>query len=135
MPSICSAPLPELAGSAKTAMILRAQSTSSADGAKTLVAGCDLIWMDQGLAVHAEIAALFAFRAQAFVVVEVVVDAVDDFDAMRPRRRDACGKPSEHGRAAGRQTCARFLGEIVRAHHEYRSRDAGSAAVRAIDRR
>src|SRR4029079_8513867 len=46
-----------------------------------LVAGPDLVGVDQRLAVHAERAAPLAFLAQAKLVPEVVVDPSDDVEA------------------------------------------------------
>src|SRR6188474_1199282 len=47
-----------------------------------LVAGSDLARMDQSLAVHAEGAPALAFITQALLVAEVVIDAVDDVEAI-----------------------------------------------------
>ena len=84
-----------------------------------LVADVDLARVDQRLAVEAHVAALLAFRPEAVEVLDVVVDAVDDVDAVGARRDDAIGEPGGHGRAARRQPRARLLGEIVEAHHQH----------------
>src|SRR5690242_1224846 len=49
------------------------------------VARRDLARVDQRLAVHAERAAPLAFLAQAKLVLEVVIDAVDDVEAIGAR--------------------------------------------------
>ena len=100
LPSTCSAPLEEFSGRSKTSMILRAKTTSASAGRENLVADRDLIGMDQRLAVHAEIAALFAFGAEAGLVGEIVIDAVDDFSAIGARGGDADRQIGQHRRAA-----------------------------------
>ena len=83
-----------------------------------LVGGGDLARMDQRLAVHAEYAALPAFGPKTVLVLDVIVDAVDDVEAMGACRRNAGREPGEHGRPLRRQQRARCLGKIVGAHDE-----------------
>ena len=74
--------------------------------------------MDQRLAVEAELDALPAFHLETVGIADVVIDAVENIDAVDARRRDAGGKPAQHRRAARHQAGAGVLGEIVGAHHE-----------------
>ena len=50
-----------------------------------LVAGGNLARMDQGLAIHAQRPPAFALLAQAKLVAEIVIDPVDDVEAVRAR--------------------------------------------------
>ena len=64
--------------------------------------------MDQGLAVHhAEGAATLAFHAQALLVAEVVIDAVDDVEAIGARRDKGHGEPGHDGEAVMQRAGAR----------------------------
>ena len=78
----------------------------------------DLTGMDQRLAVHAQRAALLAFGAEARLVAEVVVDAVDHVEPIGPRREQRHRQPWQDGEAAAGGQRARFLQEIVGAEHE-----------------
>ena len=62
--------------------------------------------MDQRLAVKAHVAALLAFRPQARLILEGVVDPVDDHLARRPRRQQA-GAQAPPSAAAGPPGTAR----------------------------
>src|SRR6516164_11435146 len=53
-------------------------------GREDFVAGRDLARVNQGLAIHAERAATLAFLAQAKLVAKVVIDAVEDVEAISP---------------------------------------------------
>src|SRR5690606_36707026 len=57
---------------------------------KDFVGRRNLIGVDQRLAVHAELAALDAFPAEALDVLVGIVDAFEDVDSMSARRGD-CG--------------------------------------------
>ena len=83
-----------------------------------LVAGPDLARMDQSLAVHAEGATALALLAQALLVLEVVIDAVDDVEAVGACRDERHGEPGNHGEAVMQRAGARFLDQIVGAHDE-----------------
>ena len=83
-----------------------------------LVAGPDLARMDQSLAVHAEGAAALAFVTQALLVAEVVIDAVDDVEAIGARGDEGHGEPGHHGEAVMQRAGARFLDQVVGAHDE-----------------
>ena len=82
------------------------------------VARLDLVGMDQRLAVEAEFDALPAFRHEAVGIADVVIDAVENDDAMDARGGDTGREPRQHRRAARHQARARVLGEIVGAHDE-----------------
>ena len=82
------------------------------------VAGCDLLRVDQRLAVEAEIARLPAFGGKTFRVAEIVIDAVENIEAVGARRGDAGHQPRQHRRAARHDARAGVLGEIVGAHDE-----------------
>ena len=99
-------------------MILRAQETSSSVGEKISLHGRHLRGVDQRLAVHAERAAVLAFLAEADLVAEVVVDAVEDVEAVGARGDDGHGQPRHDGDAVVQGAGARFLQEIVGAHDE-----------------
>ena len=85
---------------------------------KDRVAGLDLVGVDDGLAVEAHVARLRAFARKALRVAEVVVDAVEDVEAIGARRRDAGHQPQPHRLPARQDFRARLLGEIVGAHDE-----------------
>ena len=82
------------------------------------VARPDLVRMDQRLAVEAHVARLRAFGLEALRIAEIVVDAVEDVDAVGVRGEQAARQPRQHRRAAGHEPRPRFLGEIVGAHDE-----------------
>ena len=91
-------PLPAFSGRAKASMIARAFPTSAAVGANTSLQMSIWLGMDQRLAVQAHVAALLALGPEAVEVLDVVVDAVDDVDAVGARRDEAVGEPGGHGR-------------------------------------
>ena len=105
-PSSWTTPLSLFSGRSNAAMILLACATSSALGEKAALQGLDLVRMDQGLAVEAHVAGLAAFTREALRVAEVVVDAVQDIDAVGVRRRHAGHQPRQH-RPAARARCSR----------------------------
>ena len=74
--------------------------------------------MDQRLAVEAEVAGLRAFIVEAFRVGNVVVDAIEDIDAVFARGQHAGPDPRQHWCAARDLTRARFLGKVIEAEHE-----------------
>lgn len=82
------------------------------------VGDVDLRGMDQGLAVEPQVPALFAFGAQAGLVLECVVDAVDADDALRARRQQAELQAGEQRQAVGAEPAIEFLCQIVGAQHE-----------------
>ena len=99
-------------------MTLRDHSTSSSRRREDLVAGPDLARMDQRLAVHAEGAAALALLAQAVLVPEVVIDAVDDVEAVGARGDQGHGEPGHDGEAVVQGAGARLLDQIVGAHDQ-----------------
>src|SRR5687767_1497350 len=64
-------------------------------GGENLVAGADLARMDQSLAVHAEDTAALALIAQTLLVAEVIIDAVDDIEAVGARGDEGHGEPRD----------------------------------------
>ncbi len=112
-PSICSTPLPLLSGCSNAATILRAFSTSSAARRERLVTWRDMAGMNDGLAVEAEIARLRRFFFQAVDIGNVVINAVDDIDAVRTSSSNRKRQKRQKTRAAARDLRPRFLGVIV----------------------
>ncbi len=83
-----------------------------------LIARADLRGVDQGLAVHAERAALLTFSAQAVFVAEVVVDAVDDVELVGAGGGHGHGKPGDDGQTVVVGESAAFLEQVVGAEDE-----------------
>src|SRR4029450_2233942 len=83
-----------------------------------VVAGRDLARVDQRLAVHTKRAAVFAFLAQAALVAEVVIDAVEDVKMISAGRDNGHGEPWHDSEAIMQTAGARFLEQVVSPHHE-----------------
>src|SRR5262249_43960766 len=73
-----------------------------------LIARPDLARMNQSLAVHAEGAAALTLLAQALFVAEIVIDAVDNVEAVGTRGDQRHGKPRHHGEAGPPRAGARL---------------------------
>src|SRR5579885_431088 len=84
---------------------------------KCLVARLDLAGMDESLAIKAKLDTLTAFSFKPVLIADVIVDAVENIDAVDARRGNAGCKPREHGRSARHETRARILSQIIGAHH------------------
>src|SRR5690554_3113407 len=87
-------------------------------GGEDFVAGANGFRVDERLTVEAELFALYAGVAEAFVVREVAVDAIEDGEAVRTCREQADAERSQHGHAQRRVGTAELFGEVVGAHHE-----------------
>ena len=85
----------------------------SRGGGEQFVADVDLTGVDQRLAVEPNVAALQAFEAEAVEILDVVVDAVEDVDAVGARGGNSAGKPSGHRRTTGSEPRPRFFGEVI----------------------
>src|SRR4029450_9282866 len=85
---------------------------------KRLIAGLDLARVNERLAVESELEALGTFRGKAIGISDVVVNAVENFDAINARGRHAHREPCQHRGPPWDETRARVLGEIVGAHHK-----------------
>ena len=107
-------------------MIARARASSASSGAKIAFATATCAGVDQRLAVEAEIAALLAFGQEAGLVLEVVIDAVEDVDAM--------GAGRQQGRWSARAASAPGLARSGRAS-PWRGRWCPSRSRRAASRR
>src|SRR5262249_49611157 len=83
-----------------------------------LVARPDLIGVDQCLAVHAKRATTLTLLAQAKLVLEVVIDAVDDVEAIGAGGDQRHGKPGHHGKAVMQSAGTRLLDQVIGAHDE-----------------
>ena len=83
-----------------------------------VIARLDLARMDQRLAVEAELVGLAAFGGKTVGIAEVVVDAVQDVEAVGAGGGDAAHQPRQHRRAARHDPGAGVLGEVVGAHDE-----------------
>jgi len=82
------------------------------------VGDVDLTGVDQGLAVEPELACLPALDLEPLSVAHVVVDAVENDLARRPRAEQAEREPREQGSPAGHHDRAELLVEVVRPHDE-----------------
>ena len=91
-----------------------------------LVARLDLAGMDQGLAVEAHFEPLPADGAEALGVLDVVVDAVEDGEAIGPRRQHAEAERRDQRQAHRRVARAHVLHQIVGAHDEQRQPRMGA---------
>src|ERR1700754_3972941 len=65
------------------------------------VAGLDLAWVNQGLAVEAEIAALRAFLRESVDIAEIAVGSVKNFEAVQAGGQNAVRDHRQHRRAPG----------------------------------
>ena len=117
-PSICTTPLPLFSGRSNAAIICPRLRDLVQRRRERRIAGVDLVRMDQRLAVEAEIARLRTLGREAFGIGEVVVDAVEDIDAVLARGEQAGREPRQHRRAARHDARAGLLGEVVGAEHE-----------------
>ena len=88
-PSICTTPLFLFSGQIERRDHLARLRDLVRRRRERRVAGLDLVRMDQRLAVEAEVARLRAFGREAFGIGEVVVDAVEDVDAVLARGEQA----------------------------------------------
>ncbi len=118
-PSTVTTPRPSASASSKAAMMRAAWSTARGRGGERGVAGVDLGGVDQRLAVEAEVAALLALGEEPVLVLDVVVDAVEDDLAGRPRRQQAEAEALLERQAAGDVGGVQLLGQVVGAHHEH----------------
>jgi len=87
-------------------------------GREGFVARLNLAGMNKCLAIKTEFDALGALVGKAIGVSDVILNAVENIDAI-----DACGsntgrQPGQHRRPARHKARARILGKIVGAHHE-----------------
>ena len=77
-PLTVTTPRPSACASSYASMISPACSMSASLGANASFVGLDLARVDEGLAVEAHLAALTRLGGEAFRVLHVVVDAVED---------------------------------------------------------
>ena len=110
-------PLRVFSGWPKASITFRDQSTSSSVGEKISCRG-NLARMDQGLAIHAQRPPAFALLAQALLILEVVVDAIDDVESVGTCRSEGHGEPRHDREAVVQGAGARILDQIVGAHDE-----------------
>ena len=127
------APLPAFSGRSKASMIAGGAVDFGVGGREHRVADVDLAGVDERLAVEAHVAPLQAFGPEPVQIGDVVIDAIDNVDAMGAGGRDAEGEPGGHRGATGGQPRPRLLGEIVEPHDQHFQPRAGSAATAAIE--
>src|SRR3954453_4376835 len=82
-------------------------------GSKDRVGRANLVRMDEGLAVEAEIPTLLAFGPEPVLVLKRVVDSVHDVEFMRPRGGERRHQPGKHRSPSRHQAGPGFLGEVV----------------------
>src|SRR5262249_6772935 len=86
--------------------------------------------MNERLAIEAKLDTLLAFLSETVDVADIVVDAIENIDAIDPRGRNARCEPRHHWRASGHQASPRVFGEVVGAHHKARQPAFGIAGLR-----
>ncbi len=117
-PSTTITPFFSFSGWPKASITLRDHSTSSRVGEKISLHGQTWLGVDQRLAVHAERAAALALLAQAKLVPEVVIDPVDDVEAVGARGDQGHGEPRHDGEAVMQGAGAQLLDQVVGAHDQ-----------------
>ena len=117
-PRPAARPCPRSAGSANAATTAAAQATSSGGGAKTRLQIARWVGWIRLLAVEAELGALAAGRLQRRQVVDLVVHAVEDDQAVGARRRHRHREERQERLAARRLARLHLLGQVVDPHHE-----------------
>src|SRR6516225_8580289 len=98
-------------------------------GREDFVAGRNLAWVDERLAVHAKRAAVLALLAQAELVAKVVIDAVEDVEVISPGGDNGHGEPRHNSEAIMQSAGARLLEQVVSSH------DEATEAILCIDSR
>ena len=74
--------------------------------------------MDQRLAVHAHIAALFAFGNKACFVFQIVIDTIEHVEPVNAGGGQSLHQPWQHGCTARHKPGAGFLGKIIGPQHK-----------------
>ena len=82
------------------------------------VAQVDLSGVNQRLAIETKFDGLTRLRRETGVILQIIVDAVENGDAMRPRRSHRQAKGTNERQTIRAGLRAHFLGKIVRAHHQ-----------------
>ena len=98
-------------------------------GAKIRVGRSDLIGVDQGLAVEAELAALAAGGGEAVVVGEVEMHAVERREAMGARRQQHEAERGQQRQPVARLAGVQILGEVGGADDQRADARAGGGDV------
>lgn len=73
---------------------------------KNLIYGRNLAGVDQHLTIKAHISTLLRFQLQSFFIIEIIIDAINNFDIVNACGQNARRKPRQQGRAARGQTRA-----------------------------